>query len=603
MHDIRSLLTGTRPPRPGRLRTGLASAALVASAVVPLTVAGGGTAQASPPGGGNDVIANLFQWNWNSVASECTDVLGPAGYGAVQVAPPEDSISISGHPWWEVYQPVDYNLTSRMGDETAFKAMVGSCHAAGVKVYADAVINHMTGQGSTSYGGVSGFSKFDYPGLYSGADFHNYPADCPESDDQIHNWNDYTEVTKCELSDLSDLRTESDYVRTQIAGYLNHLLNDGVDGFRVDAAKHIGETDLAGIEAKLTKPAYIYQEVMPGSTGSLAPSAFEPTGDLLEFGYGTNIKSQFTGNIANLRTFGQSWGMEPSDKAVVFVANHDTERNGSTLNYKYGATNTLATEFELAWNYGTPQVYSSFDWTNSDDSPPADGSGHVSNTVCGSGWECLDRDQGVTGMVGFHNAVRGQTMANWWDDGSNAIAFSQGSRGWIAIDNESATVSRTFTTGLPAGAYCDVVHGHRASDGSCTGPVVTVGSGGTASVSVAPKDAVAIDADSPCTAASCSQTGQVAVTFDEYATTYYGQNVYVVGSIAALGGWNTAQAVPLSSAGYPTWSAAVTLPGNTSFEYKYIKKNPDGTITWESDPNRSYTTPASGSVTLNDSWR
>jgi alpha-amylase len=40
--------------------------------------------------GGNDVIANLWMWPWNSVASECTNVLGPAGYGAVQVAPPKD---------------------------------------------------------------------------------------------------------------------------------------------------------------------------------------------------------------------------------------------------------------------------------------------------------------------------------------------------------------------------------------------------------------------------------------------------------------------------------------------------------------------------------
>ena len=108
----------------------------------------------------SDVIANLFEWNWNSVAHECTTVLGPAGYGGVQVAPPQDSLSRQAsagapvHPWWEVYQPVDYNLTSRMGNESQFKSMVATCRNAGVKVYVDAVINHMTGQGDTSYGGV-----------------------------------------------------------------------------------------------------------------------------------------------------------------------------------------------------------------------------------------------------------------------------------------------------------------------------------------------------------------------------------------------------------------------------------------------------------------
>ena len=566
-----------------------ASAALLSASTVPATPA------AASPSGAHDVIANLFEWNWPSVASECTNVLGPDGYGGVQVAPPEDSLSRDGHPWWEVYQPGDYDVNSRMGTRAQFAAMVQACHNAGVKVYADAVINHMTGQGSVTYGGKT-FSKYNYPGIYSSADFHNYPNDCPESDDQIHNWNDYTEVTKCELSDLSDLRTESDYVRGKIAGYLNDLLSLGVDGFRIDAAKHIGATDLAATEGKLTKSAYIYQEVMPGSPGALAPSAFEGTGDLLEFVYGQKLKEQFDGSIANLQSFGQSWGMEPSDKAVVFVANHDTERNGSTLSYKDGAKYRLATIFSLAWNFGTPQVYSGFDFTGTDDSPPANSSGHVSNTNCSSGWQgCLDR--GMGGMVGFHNAVKGTSVTNWWSDGSNQIAFGRGGKGFVVINNSGAALSRTLATGMPAGTYCDVVGGG-VSSGKCTGTAVSVDGSGNATFQVPAGSAVAIDV-----AATGSGSSAVQVTFNEYATTYYGQNVFVVGSIPALGSWSPDAAVALSSAGYPTWSATVPLPPNTTFQYKYIKKNPDGSVTWESDPNRSYTTGSGGTATINDSWR
>lgn len=568
-----------------------ALAVLVAAVVTPVLPA---APAAASPSGTHDVIANLFEWNWASVASECSNVLGPEGYGAVQVAPPEDSLSTSGHPWWEVYQPATYNLTSRMGSRSQFTSMVQTCHAAGVKVYADAVINHMTGQGSTSYGGAS-FSKFNYPGYYSSADFHYYPGDCPESDNQIHDWNSFTEVTKCELSDLSDLRTESDYVRGEIAGYLNDLLSLGVDGFRVDAAKHIGEPDLAAIESKLTRPAYIYQEVIPGSSGSLAPSAFEPTGDLLEFVYGQKLKDQFNGSIANLQSFGQSWGFEPSDKAVVFVANHDTERNGSTLSYKDGAKYTLATIFSLAWGYGTPQVYSGFNFNGTDDSPPADASGYVTNTNCSAGWQCLDRTLG--GMVGWHNAVTGTSVTNWWSDGSNQIAFARGAKGYVAINNSGSTLNRTFATGLPAGTYCDVISGG-VSGGRCTGTAVTVNGSGNATFQVNPGSAVAIDV-----AATGQSSGTVQVTFNEYATTYWGQNVFVVGSIPALGNWSPDSAVALSSAGYPTWSATVGLPAGTSFQYKYIKKNPDGSVTWESDPNRTYTTGTGATATINDTWR
>jgi len=31
-----------------------------------------------------DVVAQMFEWDWDSVAAECTDFLGPAGYGFVQ---------------------------------------------------------------------------------------------------------------------------------------------------------------------------------------------------------------------------------------------------------------------------------------------------------------------------------------------------------------------------------------------------------------------------------------------------------------------------------------------------------------------------------------
>src|SRR4051794_1768791 len=225
-------------------RTGLFLVALTCA-----TAFAGASAQARPH---RNVIANLFEWNWRSVGRECRRVLGPAGYGGVQVAPPQDSLSRSGptpvHPWWEVYQPVDYRLTSRMGNERQFRRMVTGCRAAGVKVYVDAVINHMTGQGDVSYGGVH-YTKYEYPGLYGSADFHHRPGDCPSADGGIDDFNNYLQVTKCELVGLSDLRTESPKVRRTLAGYLNKLLGYGVSGFRVDAAKHIGQRDLAAIES------------------------------------------------------------------------------------------------------------------------------------------------------------------------------------------------------------------------------------------------------------------------------------------------------------------------------------------------------------------
>jgi alpha-amylase len=511
-----------------RFRTALASGTIVA-AVLALTAGAGGSAAAAPDpsaptdsatnssrGGSHnqrgDVIANLWEWNWASIAKECTTVLGPAGYGGVQVAPPQDSLSRAGtpgvpadpvHPWWEVYQPVDYNLTSRMGDEAQFKAMVSTCRKAGVKVYVDAVINHMTGQGNISYGGVS-YSKYEYQGLYTTTDFHHTgPADCPTASGNIEDFNVYLQVTKCELVSLSDLRTEDDAVRDKLAAYLNKLLDYGVSGFRVDAAKHIPQADMMAIEARLHrtvdgKRPYIALEVSPGGPGKLSPFAYTKTGDLLGFDFAAQLRDAFKsydadqiGSIADLQVFGEESGLLPSESSLAFVANHDSERNGSTLSYKDGATYVLATQFALAYGYGTPQVYASYTFTGGDDSPPSDEQGYITDTDCGAAtWFCTNRM--VVGMVGWHNYVGNAAAKNWYDDGLNLIAFSRGNKGWVVLNNGLTPQTQTIQTGLRRGTYCDVVHG-AVSNGRCSGPTVTVASNGLATVTVGKQDAIAIN--------------------------------------------------------------------------------------------------------------
>src|SRR5690348_6440463 len=229
-------------------RTALVFASVLAAALIPavgVALAGpgsaggnGGRGAARPSG---DVIANLFEWNWKSVANECVTVLGPKGYGGVQVSPPQDSVKRTElgngsdtilHPWWEVYQPVDYNLTSRMGTEDQFKAMVATCRKAGVKVYVDAVINHMTGQGNLSYGGVS-YTRYHYPD-YTPANFHVPAGECPSSDGGIQDFNNLLQAFHCNLLGLEDLRTQTDYVETKLAGNLNMLIGYAVPRFRID---------------------------------------------------------------------------------------------------------------------------------------------------------------------------------------------------------------------------------------------------------------------------------------------------------------------------------------------------------------------------------
>ncbi|MEU9126667.1 carbohydrate-binding module family 20 domain-containing protein [Kitasatospora sp. NPDC048540] len=550
------------------------------------------TAGATPPGGGKDVTATLFEWKFDSVARACTDTLGPKGYGFVEVSPPQEHIQ--GPQWWTSYQPVSYKIAGRLGDRAAFQSMVATCHTAGVKVIADSVVNHMSAGSGTGTGGTV-YSKYNYPGYYQDQDFHS----CRSA---ISNYADRANVQNCELVNLSDLNTGSSYVQQTIANYLSDLLSLGVDGFRIDAAKHIAATDLAAIKARMSNPnAYWVQEVIYGAGEPIQPSEYTGTGDVDEFRSGTWLKSAFDGGrIADLSTWGS--GLLGSSQARTFVDNWDTERNGSTLTYKNGNTYTLANVFMLAFPYGAPNVYSGYAFGANDDGPP---NGGTVNACYQDGWNCTHAWRQVANMVGFRNAVAGTAVTNWWSDGSNAIGFGRGGKGYVAINHESGPITQTFQTSLPAGSYCDVQHGDPVAGGGCTGVSYQVGTDGRFTATVGAGDAVAlyVGASGGSTASPSPSPTASGASFAVNATTVFGQNVYVVGNTAALGGWDTSKALPLSSAAYPVWKLDLSLPAGTAFEYKYIRKEANGSVTWESGANRTATVPATGRVTLNDTWR
>ncbi|GAA3066453.1 hypothetical protein GCM10020000_58240 [Streptomyces olivoverticillatus] len=374
--------------------------ALTAALVLTALTAGAALDTAPPaqaaPVGDKDVTAVLFEWRYDSVGRECKDTLGPAGYGYVQVSPPQEHVQ--GPQWWTSYQPVSYRIAGRLGDRAAFAGMVAACHSAGVKVVVDAVVNHMTSASGTGTGGTP-YTKYGYPGLYQDADFHT----CRRP---VADYTDRNDVQNCELVKLADLDTGSDHVRSAIAGYLDDLLSLGADGFRIDAAKHIATDDLAAVKTKLTKPdVYWKQETIYGAGEAVQPEEYLRNGDVQEFRYARDLKRVFQSErLAYLRNYGEGWGYLPGAQASVFVDNHDTERSGDTLSYKDGAAYTLANVFMLAWPYGSPDVHSGYEFTDRDAGPP--GGGAV-RECWQDGWKCQHKWPEIKAMVGFRNAVRG----------------------------------------------------------------------------------------------------------------------------------------------------------------------------------------------------
>jgi len=97
------------------------------------------------------------------------------------------------------------------------------------------------------------------------------------------------------------------------------------------------------------------------------------------------------------------------------------------------------------------------------------------------------------------------------------------------------------------------------------------------------------------------------VRFDVNASTYFGENLYVIGDIEALGDWNPSIAAPMSAGGYtaqrPLWTLTKDLPASANVSYKYLRQESDGSFIYESI-NRTLTSNACGSspLVLGDAW-
>jgi len=455
-------------------------------------------------------FVHLFEWTWRDIALECENVLGPAGVNAVQISPPQEHRLMPGEPWYQRYQPVSYKLESRSGTRAEFIDMVERCHAAGVDVISDAVVNHMSQTlpaGRTEYGSAgTPYGRYYHPGLFAYADFHH----CGRySDSVIRNYQDRWEVQNCELLGLADLNTGSESVRSKIADFLNEQVRLGVNGFRIDAAKHISSADVSGIVTKLDKSVYVFQEVIDQGGEPISSSEYLDNGSVTEFRVGLALASLFRrGDLSVLGSMGTAWGLLPSDSAVVFTDNHDNQRGhgggGWVLTYKDGIIHSLANSFLLAFPYGTVGLMSSFDFRKDSDGPPSYSDGttkpvYLENgeSNCKAGlWICEHRNPMLLAMFGFRNEVFGQPLNNWWSSSNGTqIAFSRGDKGWFALNIESKAHDVRVSTSLPDGKYCNIAAGARPVANVCREGVVEVRNG-TIRTQLPPLSAIAISESS-----------------------------------------------------------------------------------------------------------
>ncbi|NWR28278.1 AMYP amylase, partial [Tachuris rubrigastra] len=433
-------------------------------------------------------IVHLFEWRWVDIALECERYLAPNGFGGVQVSPPNENIVITNpnRPWWERYQPVSYRLCTRSGNEDEFRDMVTRCNNVGVRIYVDAVVNHMCGAagGSGTHstcGSYFNAGNRDFPAVpYSVWDFND--GKCRSGSGEIENYGDIYQVT-------SSGKRFFFFFLTCVNSTVRPNKGCSFSQSLCLVSWHVNEV------------------VTKGTSGAKYSNDYFGNGRVTEFKYGaklgTVIRKWNGEKMAYLKNWGEGWGFVPSDRALVFVDNHDNQRGhgaggSAILTFWDSRLYKMAVGFMLAHPYGFTRVMSSFRWpryfVNGKDindwvGPPSNSDGSIKpvtineDTTCGNDWVCEHRWRQIKNMVIFRNVVDGEPFSNWWDNGSNQVAFGRGNKGFIIFNNDDWNMSVYLQTGLPAGTYCDVISGQKENN-KCTGKQVYVSGDGMANFQI-----------------------------------------------------------------------------------------------------------------------
>jgi alpha-amylase len=245
-------------------------------------------------------------------------------------------------------------------------------------------------------------------------------------------------------------------------------------------------------------PKDIMLELFSNETKSVQPSEYLDVGMPEYFDYAILVSEMVAneGQMATLRDVDAQFEY-PSDNIVVFLDNHDTQRDhlaGVLTAQQNKSLYTLANVVMLAWPYGYPKIMSSFYIpyqiiTGPDEGPPLHVPVHDGDRLnCGDGktWVCEHRIPAIANMVAWRKVAGSASPRHWFEDGGDRIAFARGSA-FVALNRKNQSWKVKLQTGMPAGRYCNIAQS--VSPDSC--PHVSVDADGFAEIVVPETAAVA----------------------------------------------------------------------------------------------------------------
>ncbi|KAK1778845.1 alpha-amylase [Copromyces sp. CBS 386.78] len=548
--------------------------------------------------------------SWRGLISKLDYIQG-MGFTALWISPivkQIDGVTKDGSSYHGYWASDIWSLNPSFGTTDDLKTLSKALHDRGMYLIVDVVTNHMAYLGCRScvnYQGLNPFSSQSY-----------YHSPCTIN---------YDNQTSVETGDVRKIW--NDWVSKIVSTY-------SIDGLRIDSVKHVEKSFWPGFES--AAGVYAIGEVFQGDPTYLAPYQSYISGllDYASYYWTVNAFQSTSGSISALANGINTLKATAMDLSLYgsFLENHDQARFAHKTSDMALAKNAIA--FTMLKD-GIPIIYQGQEQHYAGSDTPYNRealwlSGYSTDSDLYTWIKRLNQLR--THAISKDNSYLSYRAYPIYSD-SHTIAMRKGSSGKQVVGvftNVGASSSTTVTLSSSASGFSanqqitDIVSCDSFTTDSGGSITVTLSGGlprilyptavlsgseicsspstptSTASTASGAATSTWSSASSSCTATA------VPITFNALVSTSYGETVKLTGNTAALGSWNTANAVPLSASKYtssnPLWYASVNLAPGSVVLYKFIKVSSSGTVSWESDPNRTYTVPCAA-ATVSSTWR
>lgn len=567
------------------------------------------------------------------------------GYTAIWISPVSDPQlwgvpDASGKQWptaYHGYNVYDPNRASRYfgtedpeASKAKLKELVDLCHQNDIKVIFDIVPNHvgdyLQGTGSDAHyltdTGLKEGTQLKPAAPFNSISWYHNLGDIDFSKELPHTPESTQMLEDHDLGGLDDIDYHNPDAKAAMFGSIKNWFNEtGADAARVDAAKCMYPSDINELQNLLNVATFGENFDMDvnfikdwvgdnGETGMLDFPLFQAI--VNDFAKGQNFNN--TSEISLQSIFDQDYlyGSHANDM-VTFIDNHDrnrflTEAAGDVSKLQNALTFLFTARGIPVVFQGTEQnrgnangqlIDGIADTWNRWSMVTKDADGNVINDYFNTDTDTYQLIARLNNLRSQYPALQYGTQREMWTS-THFYAFS---RRIDSGENEGQELICAFRNAEGAETVTMSV---RAESTLTPGTVLvnTMDENDRIAVSSDGKVSITLNGNqSKIYAPDPDSSALSKVTFTIHnATTAWGENIYIAGNTAALGNWNTDLAAgPAACPDYPTWVLTTYLPTDQTIEFKAIRRDSNGKVTWQNGNNHTYTVPANeGNVDI--SW-